>query len=69
MRERQVLGCGQDLDGPGAVADWESWTKMRFPETGDYVFPQGLALLNIDRADDRGSYWEPNVWMIHPDLV
>lgn len=23
----------------GTVADWESWTQMRFPETGDYVFP------------------------------
>ena len=53
----------------GTVREWEGWTRMEFPESGDYVFPEGLALLNIDRADDRGSYWEPNVWMIHPELT
>ena len=38
---------------------------MEFPETGDYVFPAGLDLLHIDRQADTGSYWEPNVWVIH----
>ena len=50
----------------GSVADWESWTKMRFPETGDYVFPEGLAPVHIDRERDVGVYWEPNIWLIHP---
>ena len=50
----------------GSVAEWESWTKMRFPETGDYVFPQGLAPLHVDRERDLGEYWEPNIWVIHP---
>jgi len=50
----------------GSVADWESWTSMRFPETGDYVFPTGLASVRIDREEDAGEYWEPNVWIIHP---
>ena len=27
----------------GTVEEWESWTQMRFPESGDYVFPAGLA--------------------------
>lgn len=49
----------------GTVADWESWTKMRFPETGDYVFPAGLATVHIDRERDSGEYWEPNVWITH----
>lgn len=40
--------------------------QMPFPETGDYVFPAGLATLHIDRERDAGEYWEPNVWMIHP---
>jgi hypothetical protein len=52
----------------GSVADWESWTGMAFPASGDYVFPEGLATVHIDRTGDRGSYWEPNVWMIHPDV-
>ena len=52
----------------GTVAEWESWTGLVFPESGDYIFPEGLAPVHIDRADDRGLYWEPNVWMVHPDL-
>jgi GNAT superfamily N-acetyltransferase len=49
----------------GTVADWEQWTKMAFPDSGDYWFPGGLAAVRIDREGDRGSYWEPNVWMQH----
>ncbi len=49
----------------GTVADWESWTEIAFPETGDYVFPAGLATVHIDRERDLGDYWEPNVWIVH----
>jgi hypothetical protein len=52
----------------GTVAEWEAWTSMVFPETGDNVFPEGLALLHVDRDDDLGTYWEPNVWMVHPEI-
>ncbi|MBB5159534.1 N-acetyltransferase [Saccharopolyspora phatthalungensis] len=50
----------------GSVAEWESWTGMAFPGDGDYIFPGGLAPLHIDRGRDLGSYWEPNVWIVHP---
>jgi hypothetical protein len=49
----------------GTVAEWEEWTEMPFPESGGYVFPGGLATLRIDREQDAGRYWEPNVWMVH----
>jgi hypothetical protein len=49
----------------GTVEEWESWTQMRFPETGDYVFPAGLATVHIDHERDLGQYWEPNIWIIH----
>ncbi len=49
----------------GSVAEWEKWTGIEFPESGDYVFPRGLAPVAIDREDDVGRYWEPNVWMGH----
>ena len=52
----------------GTVADWESWTDLAFPQSGDYVFPEGLTTVHIDRAADRGTYWEPNVWLIHPHI-
>ena len=50
----------------GTVEEWESWTDRAYPETGSYVVPHGLALVEIDREADRGEYWEPNVWMEHP---
>jgi GNAT superfamily N-acetyltransferase len=55
----------ESLHITGAVGDWESWTGMVFPESGEYVFPHGLAPLTVDREADVGAYWEPNVWMRH----
>jgi hypothetical protein len=49
----------------GTVAEWEEWTETAFPESGSYVFPRGLALLEVDREADLGAYWEPNVWVRH----
>jgi GNAT superfamily N-acetyltransferase len=49
----------------GTLAEWEGWTSMSFPESGDYWFPGGLATVAIDEGRDQGTYWEPNVWMQH----
>jgi GNAT superfamily N-acetyltransferase len=49
----------------GTVAEWEQWTGMQFPDDGTYTFPGGLAVVEIDHGEDRGSYWEPNVWIVH----
>jgi GNAT superfamily N-acetyltransferase len=49
----------------GSVAEWEEWTGMAFPVSGEYWFPRGLALLDVDRDADRATYHEPNVWMRH----
>ncbi len=74
MRVHERLGARvatplpRSLRITGTVDEWETWTGMAFPESGDYVFPEGLAPVHIDRAQDRGTYWEPNVWMVHPDL-
>ena len=74
MRVHERLGgrvatpLPESLRITGTVGEWETWTGMAFPETGEYVFPEGLATLRIDVAEDRGSYWEPNVWIVHPDL-
>ena len=48
----------------GTVAEWESWTGLPLPADGAYVFPGGLAPLQVEHG--QGSYWEPNVWMRHP---
>jgi hypothetical protein len=52
----------------GTVEEWESWTRLRFPESGNYVFPAGLSTVRIDRDNDLGEYWEPNIWIIHPPV-
>jgi hypothetical protein len=45
------------------VADWQAWTGMSFPGDGRYIFPAGLAPLEVSGA--MGEYFEPNVWMLH----
>lgn len=49
----------------GTVAQWESWTDMRFPDSGPYVVPGALQPVRIDREADEGCYEDPNVWMRH----
>jgi GNAT superfamily N-acetyltransferase len=71
MRVHERLGARvlrpepQSLRITGTVAEWEEWTALGFPESGEYWFPGALATVKIDRDADRGSYWEPNVWMEH----
>lgn len=60
-----TVAIPESLRITGTVADWEAWTNMVFPESGDYVFPAGLTTVSIDREADMGSYWEPNVWIVH----
>jgi hypothetical protein len=49
----------------GSVGEWEQWTNMRFPESGNYVVPGALQPVEIDRERDEGVYEDPNVWMNH----
>jgi hypothetical protein len=68
MGARVATSLPRSLRITGTVGEWEQWTGMAFPASGDYVFPEGLATVHIDRAADIGSYWEPNVWMVHPEI-
>lgn len=47
------------------VAQWETWTGLRFPDSGPYVVPGALQPILIDRERDVGRYEDPNVWMRH----
>ena len=49
----------------GTVTEWESWTKLTFPESGPYVVAGALVPITMDCEADRGLYVEPNVWMRH----
>lgn len=50
----------------GRVPDWEQWTGLVFPESGDYVVEGALQPVHIDRVRDEGRYEDPNYWMRHP---
>jgi GNAT superfamily N-acetyltransferase len=49
----------------GTVAEWEEWAAMAFPESGKYIVPDALDLVDIDRESDAGLYSETNLWMRH----
>lgn len=49
----------------GSLEEWETWTKMKFPESGLFAIPGGLVPVRIDREKNLGEYVEPNVWFQH----
>ncbi|MQA82271.1 MAG: hypothetical protein GEV10_28055 [Streptosporangiales bacterium] len=62
----QVLGpAHRSMVITGTVAEWETWTGMLFPETGRYVVPDALDLLDVDRESDTATYVEENLWVRH----
>jgi GNAT superfamily N-acetyltransferase len=62
---RIVRGSPRAMTIRGSVADWERWTNLAFPETGDYILPVAAAPIHIDRDGDEGVYYDPNVWVVH----
>jgi hypothetical protein len=71
IRSHQRMGATVLAPAPrsmvitGTVQEWESWTGMLFPETGRYVVPDALGLVDIDRAGNTGTYIEENLWVQH----
>lgn len=49
----------------GTVAQWEEWTDMKFPESGEYIISGALQPLVINREDNEGYCDDPNIWMQH----
>lgn len=49
----------------GSCAQWQQWAALAMPETGDYLVPDALAPLHLDRQADRGTLAEPGVWVQH----
>jgi GNAT superfamily N-acetyltransferase len=71
IRAHQRLGATLLIPAPrsmairGTVAEWEKWTGMAFPQTGPYVVPDALDVVQIDCERDLGTYDETNLWMRH----
>ncbi|GAB1688798.1 hypothetical protein [Krasilnikovia sp. M28-CT-15] len=62
---RMIATAPRSQTMTGSIGEWQQWTGMVFPESGDYVIPDGLSLLHVDHEHDRGTYVEPNVWFQH----
>lgn len=47
----------------GTVKQWETWTTMRFPESGMYTVTGALQPITINCEQDSGCYEEENIWV------
>jgi hypothetical protein len=57
--------CHQAMIIRGTRAEWEQWTSLKFPQSGQYYIPGALNPMEMDVEKDEGIYIEPNVWMVH----
>jgi GNAT superfamily N-acetyltransferase len=55
--------CHKAMYIPGTIEDWEEWTNMKMPGSGDYVVDGALVPVKVDSIKNIGEYVEPNVWM------
>jgi hypothetical protein len=62
---RIVRSSPRSMTIRGSVADWETWTGLRFPDSGEYVIAQGTGPVSIDLDRDEGIYHDQNVWVVH----
>jgi GNAT superfamily N-acetyltransferase len=60
-----IKACPKSMEITGSVQEWQRWTKMSFPESGDYIIPGALNPVNIDLKSDQGIYIEENLWIVH----
>ena len=62
----RVLGpAARSMVIEGRVKEWEEWAQIPLPVTGDYVVPDALGLLHVDRESDQATYIEENLWVQH----
>src|SRR5690349_16301585 len=62
---RIIKVCHESKTIYGTGAEWESWTELKFPQSGDYIVPGALNPVQVDVQKDEGIYVEPNVWIVH----
>jgi len=61
-----IKTCHTAMKIGGSIAQWEKWTAMRFPESGNYVVEGALSPVHMNLEQNEGVYIEPNVWVHHP---
>src|SRR3972149_302020 len=49
----------------GTRVDWEAWTEIKFPQSGEYIFPGAFVPIQMNIEKNEGVYMEQNVWVLH----
>jgi hypothetical protein len=62
---RIIKPCHEAMLIRGTREEWESWTGMKFPQSGPYIIPGALVPMQMDVEKNEGVYIEPNVWTVH----
>lgn len=62
---RIIKVCHESKTIRGTRAEWEEWTGMKFPQSGEYIIPNALNPIEMSVEKDGGTYLEPNVWIVH----
>ncbi len=62
---RILKPCHEAMTICGTCADWQKWTGLQFPQSGQYHIPGALNPMKMNIEKDEGIYIEPNVWMVH----
>lgn len=60
-----IKTCHESKVIRGTRADWEAWTDLKFPQSGQYIVAGALNPIEMNSEKDEGIYVEPNVWMAH----
>ena len=60
-----IKPCHEAMLIRGTRLEWEKWTGLKFPQSGQYYIPGALNPMEMDVEKDEGTYIEPNVWMVH----
>jgi len=62
---KMIKVCHESKIIRGTRAEWEQWTGMKFPQSGQYIIDGALNPIKMNAEKDEGVYIEPNVWMVH----
>ena len=62
---RIIRTCHRSKIIRGRRAEWEEWTRLKFPQSGQYIIPEALNPIEMSVERDEGIYVEPNVWVVH----
>jgi GNAT superfamily N-acetyltransferase len=57
--------CHRSMTIPGSIKTWSRWAHRSFTQSGSFVVEGALTPITIELEKDRGTYVEPNVWVLH----